>query len=618
MALVAELKVRFTTDDASDTTPTWTDVSTLVRSFSISRGRANELADVDAGTATLVLDNGARTFDPISNALIRPMNRWWIQSIVAGVTRDMFFGYADSYTNDVDGGAWGDAVATVQLTDEMKVLALGRLPAMDPPRDTYADVVLSDEPRGYWRFQETAKVDDRIFAPAAGDVSMTFDTNVSRSTGAIVGDDDVDIISGTYYGSRSTTIRFFTIEGTEMTTVGWLPVNGPGDAAGLSAFTFEMWFSSDEATPAAQREIVMGPLSGGVTQWGIQLTTAGLFRGYARNSGGTAYVALGTNAVSAGTFYHVVFVVAGSTVHIYVNGVLEGSSGAFTGTVGVMDSGGFLQLGPPTAVGGTRAYDEAAFYSYALGADRVLAHFNAGRNRGFAKQDPGARITAVLTAAGNTAATSIRAGSREMIPTFMRGQSPLEEMRKAETADSVDSVLFISKSGTITFLDDGHRSVSPWNTVQATFDDDGTDTAYLNVTFDFSEAFLYNSVNVTRTGGTTSTTSDSTSISKYFKRTLSYTDLPITTDSDASAIGTALLAKYKDPMWRIVALELDTSTAAVAAAGLAREIGDRIRILRTPPGGGTRLDQTSFVQKIGISGQNDWRPWKITLTVSPL
>lgn len=615
MALVAELKVQFTTDDVSDTTPTWTDVSSLVRSFSISRGRENERDDIEAGTASLVMDNRDRDFDPVANPLIRPLNRWWIQSIVAGTTRDMFFGYAETYVQNPGGGAYGDATTTVACADEMKVLALDSLPAMDPPRDTYADVVLSDAPQGYWRFGSTQTSAAMVAAAGPRELGVITGTFSAVAT-PIVGDWDPNPDWNVLL-ARSNTGQIATVDSN--TLAAELGALEPGDAGGLSAFTFETWFKSSEATPAAQRVIVSGPLSADATfQYNLTLETTGKIRAIARNSGTTTYTAESASAIAADTWYHLAIVVDGTNTLLYVNGVQQASPAAWTGTVEVKAAAGFLALGQNPAVAGTRYWDEPAFYRYALTADRLLAHYEAGAERGFPAQDPGARITAVLDAAGSVAPRSIRAGSRQMIPTFMRGQSPLEELRRAEEAENVEAVLFIARDGTITFLDDGHRSVSPWNTVQATFDDDGTDTPYLGLTFDYSDSYLANEISATRIGGTLVTSSDAASIADFFKRTMKVDELPITTDADVTSLTASLLAKYKDPLTRITSLHLDTSTAALAAAALARDIGDRIRILHTPPGGGTRIDQTSFVQKIQIEGTNDSQPWRITLAVSPL
>jgi hypothetical protein len=199
----------------------------------------------------------------------------------------------------------------------------------------------------------------------------------------------------------------------------------------------------------------------------------------------------------------------------------------------------------------------------------------------------------------------------------MHGQNPLGEMRRAENAEAIDAVLFISRSGEVVFLADGHRSSSPYNTVQATFNDDGTDLPYLDIDIDYSESFLANEWNVTRAGGTTQSASDTTSIARYYKRPQSLTDLPVTSDGHASAIATAMKNKYREPMTRITTLVPKMSDPDTAEAVFRLDIGDRIRVFRTPPGGGARIDQTLFVQKIEESGAPG-QPWSVKLGVSPV
>lgn len=606
--------IAYTTDDASDSTPSWTTVANSnVRSVTVSRGREDELGRVEAGTATLVLNNRTNLFNPQIVTGLRPMNRWRLRATYNAVTYDVFLGYAESYEQQWP-ATGEDAVTVVRLVDEFKVLALDRLPAMQPPTaQTYADVVKFAEPQGYWRLQETAASGDVIFKPEVGSVNMTYDTNVGRTATPIVGDYEAEVIAGTAYGARNTTYRFITIEGEDGATPG-LPVGGPGDAGGMSQMSFELWFKSSETTPAANRTIAYGPLSGGNPQWGLYHDTSGSVRAFVYTP--TLSQTAVATSLTANTWYHLAITYDNSFVRLYVNGVQDAANAA-TGQFGAMDAGAYLQIGHAGGPGGLRYFDELAYYRYSLTSNTLPTHYEAGVNRGFPAQDPGARITAVLAASTSVAASSIRAGSRQMIPVFMTGQAPLTELRKAEAADSVDSMLYIAANGTVTFLDDGHRSSSPWNTVQATFDDDGTDLPYRECSVDYSETFLYNTINVTRTGGITSTSTDATSVSRYRERPLPLTDLPITTDSDQSAIATALLAKYKDPMTRVTSITVDLKTAALIAATLDLELADRIRILRTPVGGGTRIDQTSFVQSIQLTASPD-RPWQLRFGVSPL
>jgi hypothetical protein len=605
----------YTTDDASDPTPTWVNVDqTDVRSVDVARGRDDELGRVEAGTAQIVLNNLTRSFDPQVVTGLRPMNRWRVRAIHNAVTYDVFLGYAESYEQSWPGMGF-DAVTTVRLVDEFKVLALAKLPAMDPPTaQTYADVIVSDEPTGYWRFGNEST---GTFWPATvGPFPLSpFSGSLSSLNTPIVGDVSTAFSFVSTQLALSTTGYFATVDQDAAVT---MSLEGPGDFGDTSAFTYEQWFRSSEATPAANRIIAEGPYAvAAATTWDVQLTTAGKIACRVGTGAGTV-TATGATSISANTWYHIAATYDGANIRVYVNGVQDGIQ-AQTGTVLASDTAGanyYLSLGRGTP-GGTRSYDEVAVYRTTLSASRLLARYTAGVSRGFATQDPGARITSVLAASTSVAASSVRSGSREMLPAFMAGQSPLDELRKAEDADSVDSMLFVSKTGTVTFLDDGHRSASPWNTVQCTFDDDGTDLGYRDLTYDYSETFLYNTVSAARIGGTTTTSTDATSVSRYHERLLSLAELPLTTDADVTSATTALLAKYKDPMTRITSIGVFLYDTVTISEVLSLELADRIRILRTHPAGGARIDQTAFVQKIQLSSRPG-QPITVTLGVSPL
>ena len=84
------------------------------------------------------------------------------------------------------------------------------------------------------------------------------------------------------------------------------------------------------------------------------------------------------------------------------------------------------------------------------------------------------------------------------------------------------------------------------------------------------------------------------------------------------AIVTGLLAKYKDSQQRVDRIEMNTIDPNVTEAVFRRELMDKITVKRTPPGGGSRISQDLFIQKIDISGSNDGHPWQINWGVSPL
>jgi len=141
---------------------------------------------------------------------------------------------------------------------------------------------------------------------------------------------------------------------------------------------------------------------------------------------------------------------------------------------------------------------------------------------------------------------------------------------------------------------------------------------YEDLTTDFSEAFLTNEWNVTATNQLVATASDATSIARYFKRSQSITDVPVSTAGVTAGMAAALVGKYKEPFPRVTKLGLTTAVPDVTEAAFRRELGDCIEVRRTPPGGGNRIDQTLFIQKIEVAGTNDRTPWTIDLAVSPL
>jgi hypothetical protein len=598
--------IAYTTDDASEPTPSWTTLDQGdIRSVDVSRGRDDELGRVEAGTAQLVLNNLTRSFDPQVVTGLRPMNRWRIRAVHASVTYDVFLGYAESYEQSWPGMGF-DAVTTVRLVDEFKVLALDKLPTTDPPRDTYQDVVMYDKPAGYWpmdtpsdALQQTA-----VLGPTLTSVGGA--SSASTGGGAIVGQEpsaNVTLLTGHSYAAT-------------------LQPGDPGDMGGLADFAWEGHVALNVAAPTADWNIMRGPLSSSNDTWRVSMNTSRQIVGTFRNSGGTTKTVTSTTVWdTSGTWHHVVLTCYGGSLWLWVDGVAEDGEG-MSGVMGAMDTDSQLILGTASATGtGQISVDEVAVYRHSLdGAAglRIPAHYVAATSRGFDRAElPGSRITSVLAASTSVAASSVRTGSRGMTGSYMKGQAPLDELRQAEDADSVDSILFVAKDGTVTFLDDGHRSVSPWNAVQATFDDDGTDLGYRDLTYDYSETFLYNDINVTRTGGVTATVADTTSVSRYRTRSLALSDLPIWDDADASAIATALLAKYKDPMTRITSIGVFLYDTGTISEVLTLELADRIRILRTHPAGGARIDQTAFVQKIQLSSRPG-QPITVTLGVSPL
>jgi hypothetical protein len=94
----------------------WTDVSAYVRGASTRRGRSNEYSDVEAGTATVTLNNRDRRFDPLHATgphfgNLKPMRRLRLSATYAAVTYRLFTGYVEKWPQN-----WRHTDQTVELT----------------------------------------------------------------------------------------------------------------------------------------------------------------------------------------------------------------------------------------------------------------------------------------------------------------------------------------------------------------------------------------------------------------------------------------------------------------------------------------------------------------------
>ena len=597
------IEVLYSTDNATDTDPSWTYVpASEFMGYSVDRGRETELEEIDAGTCSIHLRNHERDWDPSHNASIRPMNRWQVRTKFQGVTQSRFVGWADAY--DLSWPEAGkDSRVTVRCSDEQKILNLSKLPTMNPPRDTYTDLVMFDEPHGYWRMDDEFDTTLQATAAAGDPLTATNTDLASIPVTGIVGNQGSSLWLGP----------------TNAMTSPEVVANSTFDISNLDSFTFEAWLAFGDSTPSAQHNIAGGPAAGAVVTWRLDLNTDGTLSAAIRQ-GGVTYTATTPAMFSTPAWYHVVVTVTGAGLLIYVNGA-QVAVASRSGTFGAIDAGAQMTLGN-TAGATDVSYDEVAFWRRGMAADRIAAHYTAGALRGFPVQDSDERVSAVLDAAGSTAPRLIYAGgSREMLAAFMHGQSALDEIRAAENADNVDAVFFVSREGVVTFLGAIHRLSPPWDvaSITAFFDDDGTNLPYLKdgLATDYSESFLANVWHVTRDGGVTQTNSDATSIGKYRERAQSLTGVSVTTDGAANSISAQLLAKYKDPLHRVTALKPSMTDLDTAVEVLGLDIGIPVNVSRRPVGGGSPISQISWIQKISESGKPG-EPLDVTLSVSPV
>ena len=96
------VEIGFDASGPLDTTFTWTDVSAYVRGFDITRGRSQILDEDSAGTASIILDNADRRFDPgyVSGAYnpnVLPGKPVRIQAVHNSITYDLWRGFTSAW-----------------------------------------------------------------------------------------------------------------------------------------------------------------------------------------------------------------------------------------------------------------------------------------------------------------------------------------------------------------------------------------------------------------------------------------------------------------------------------------------------------------------------------------
>ncbi|MBT2213455.1 hypothetical protein [Actinomadura sp. NEAU-AAG7] len=221
----------------------------------------------------------------------------------------------------------------------------------------------------------------------------------------------------------------------------------------------------------------------------------------------------------------------------------------------------------------------------------------------------GARITRVLDSAQwPTADRVLATGDSAVQATTLEGAA-LGEMQTATDAELGE--LYIDAGGRVVFrhrtaLLTETRSAEP----QALFGDGGgVELPYQDLDIATDDSTFFNTVRVTRSGGTEQVATDTASQTLYYPRTFKPgDDLPLMTDTDALNYAQWILYISRAPELRFVELTVNprSDPSALFPHALGRALGDRITVTRRPPGGGV-ITADQFIR--GISHEISPQSW---------
>lgn len=244
----------------------------------------------------------------------------------------------------------------------------------------YQSTVLSQNPSGYWRLDETTPPPTPASTAAVNQGSLGATGAGVYTNGAIRGYLPGAIVSQ----PTSSAARFpGAIDGNRVR----IPYNAQLNPAG--PFTVEFWAKPGQTTalqcPAASVEFST-PRYGWLFYQGPPSADSGngwFFRIY--EAGGANRVAAISMPINVNKWYHVVGVYDGSSIKLYVDGVQVASTAtvaAFAPTVNPAIP--FTFGARADGLAGYWTYngvvDEGAFYAGVLTPERIMAHYEAGTN----------------------------------------------------------------------------------------------------------------------------------------------------------------------------------------------------------------------------------------------
>ena len=230
-------------------------------------------------------------------------------------------------------------------------------------------------------------------------------------------------------------------------------------------------------------------------------------------------------------------------------------------------------------------------------------------------QTSSARITAVLSAATYTGATSLTASPTATlgaytIPNGTNVNAYINRIQQAEQGR-----IFCDRANVLTAQ---QRVGTTLDAATATFDDTGTAIPYDSIFVEFDQQSVVNNADVTiESGGTLQNASNAASISQYFTQTESITDSLLSTDGQAATLASYLLYPNPRPRFTSVSTTFASLTDEQKTALAPIEIGDTVSVAKTFPSG-TPLSVNQDLSVEGIDHVIDMNTGhRMTLWTSP-
>ncbi|GAA1766259.1 hypothetical protein [Streptomonospora arabica] len=222
-------------------------------------------------------------------------------------------------------------------------------------------------------------------------------------------------------------------------------------------------------------------------------------------------------------------------------------------------------------------------------------------------EDAGARVERLLDAiTWPDQDRDIAVGDTTLQGTDLSGDvlSQLREIAETELGE-----IYIDGAGHVVFRNrkamwEDDRSTRP----QVIFGDAGDEHPYAELSIAYDDATLVNQAKITREGGTEQVSSDEQSRDEFLTYTYDASGLLLQTDGEAADYADLLVYMSSKPELRFESITIrPRRDRRLWPQVLGRELGDRIRIRRRPPGGGEVIERDCIIRGISHEiGPDDW------------